>query len=196
MKKLVIYIHGREGLPSEAEHYVKLFPEADVIGFDYKAQYPWDAKEEFSQFFDDIISGYDSVSIIANSLGAYFSLLALNEKPIAQAVFISPVVDMEQLIMNMMVWGNVTETELEEKGKIVTSFGEELSWEYLCYVRNNHIQWHIPTKIIYGEYDNLTSIETITDFSQRTKAKLYVMEGGEHWFHSEEQMKFIDEVIL
>jgi len=40
MKKLVIYIHGREGSPLEAEHYVKLFPESDVIGFDYKAKYP------------------------------------------------------------------------------------------------------------------------------------------------------------
>ena len=42
------------------------------------------------------------------------------------AYFISPVVDMEQLILNMMSWADVTEKELEEKGVIPTSFGEEI----------------------------------------------------------------------
>ena len=35
----------------EAEHYRALFPDAEVIGFDYRAQTPWEAKEEFPAFF-------------------------------------------------------------------------------------------------------------------------------------------------
>ena len=35
-----IYIHGKYGLPEEAEHYRPLFPDCEVIGFDYKAQTP------------------------------------------------------------------------------------------------------------------------------------------------------------
>ena len=51
MKKLVVYIHGKGGSAAEAEHYKKLFPAYDVIGFDYQAQTPWDAVSEFTAFF-------------------------------------------------------------------------------------------------------------------------------------------------
>ena len=47
MKKAVIYIHGKDGTAEEAEYYTSIFQNADVIGFDYKAQTPWEAKEEF-----------------------------------------------------------------------------------------------------------------------------------------------------
>lgn len=34
---------------------------------------------------------------------------ALSEKKISKALFISPVVNMERLIMNMMTWSNISE---------------------------------------------------------------------------------------
>ena len=64
--------------------------------------------------------------------------------------FISPIVDMEKLIGDMMLLANVTDAELASKGVIRTDFGEELSWEYLCYVRDHPIQWSAPTNILYG----------------------------------------------
>ena len=91
---------------------------------------------------------------------------------------------------------NVTEDELKEKKEIQTTFGETLSWDYLCYVRENPIIWKIPTHILYGEKDNLTAYGTIFEFAQRTHSTLSVMRNGEHWFHTEEQMKFLDEWIV
>ena len=52
MKRLVIYIHGKGGNAEESTHYQPLFAESDVIGFDYKSQNPWEAKNEFSCFYD------------------------------------------------------------------------------------------------------------------------------------------------
>lgn len=101
----------------------------------------------------------------------------------------------EKLICDMMKWSNVTEAELEQRKIIPTEFGEELSWEYLCYVRKHSLNWQIPTSILYGEKDNLTSLETIKDFAEKQGASLTVMKGGEHWFHTEEEMKFLDEWI-
>ena len=124
MKRLVIYVHGKGGSAEEAKHYRPLFPDSDVIGFDYHAQTPWEAKEEFPRFFDLHIEGYDSVILIANSIGAFFSMNALAEKNISQAMFISPIVNMEQLIANMMMRSHVTENELEIKKEIPTEFGE------------------------------------------------------------------------
>ena len=77
----------------------------------------------------------------------------------------------------------------------MTNFGETLSWKYLCYVRENPVVWRVPTCILYGERDNLTSYETISAFAKEHGAKLTVMPNGEHWFHTDEQMSFLDEWI-
>lgn len=110
---------------------------------------------------------------------------------IEKAYFISPMVDMEKLICDMMTSANVTEDELKSLRIISTSFGEDLSWEYLCYVRNHPIRWDCPTAILYGSHDNLTSYDTIKAFAEKHHADLTVMENGEHWFHTKEQMKFL-----
>lgn len=192
MNKLIIYIHGKGGTAQEADHYKSLFENDDVIGFDYKAQTPWEAKNEFSQFFDDVCKTYQSVEIIANSIGAFFVMNVLENKKIEKAYFISPIVDMERLIRNMMQWANVTEKQLQDEQEIQTEFGETLSWKYLCYVRNHPLKWKIPTHILYAQNDNLTSYKTILEFSKKIKATLTVMEEGEHWFHTKEQMTFLD----
>ena len=195
MKKLVIYVHGKGGTAEEAKHYRTLFVESDVIGFDYKSQNPWEAKIEFSDFYDLHSKEYNSVILVANSIGAFFSMHALAEKNISKALFISPISNMEKLITNMMIWSNVTEEELCRKKEISTGFGETLSWEYLCYVRKHPIKWNIPTCILYGANDNLTSLETVSEFAEQIGASLTIMNDGEHWFHTNEQMEFLDNWI-
>lgn len=74
----------------------------------------------------------------------------------------------------------VTDDELQHKREIPTTFGETLSWNYLCYVRDHPIKWNISTYILYGDKDNLTSYKTIVDFANRTNATLTVMSNGEH----------------
>ena len=195
MKNVVIYIHGKYGTAEEAEYYKKFFNETDIIGFEYTSEYPWDFQKEFSNFIDNIYIKYKKISIIANSIGAYFTMLSLTNKNIEKAFFISPIVDMEKLITDMMVSENITEEELYKKKEIKTSFGEILSWDYLTFARKNPIEWNIPTYILYGENDDLTSYETILNFTNKSKANLTIMKGGEHWFHTAEQMEFLDNWI-
>ena len=192
MKDLVIYIHGKGGNIEETNHYQSIFRESDVIGFDYKSQTPWEAEIEFPMLYDRYAKSYDSVILIANSIGAYFTMLSLAEKNISHALFISPIVDMEKLIIDMMKWLNITKDELKSKKKVETEFGETLSWEYLSYVKNHPIRWNIPTSILYGEKDNLTSKESITKFAEQIGATLTIMGNGEHWFHTDEQLNFLD----
>ena len=191
MKRIVVYVHGKGGSAAEAGHYVPLFPGCEVIGFDYCAQTPWEAKEEFPQFFAELRKRCDRLTLISNSIGAFFSLSSLDGL-VDDTYLISPVVDMEKLIGDMMTWANVTEQRLEERREIATDFGETLSWRYLCYVREHPVEWRVPTRILYGERDNLTSKETISAFAERVGAELTVMPGGEHWFHTAEQMRFLD----
>ena len=192
MKKAMLYIHGKGGSGEEAEHYRRLLADYDVIGFDYRSQTPWEAKEEFTAVFDAYARQYGSIIVLANSIGAFFTMSALAGQKLEKALFISPIADMEKLITDMMTGAGVTEDQLWDKKEIPTEFGETLSWEYLCYVREHPIVWEVPTHILWGEQDNLTSRETILEFARKTGAALTVMKGGEHWFHTEEQMAFLD----
>ena len=195
MKKLVLYIHGKGGCAGESERYKPLFPGCEVAGLDYHTYTPWETGTEIREAVTKMNAEYDSITLIANSIGAFFSMNAGIDAMIRSAFFISPIVDMEKLILNMMSWANITENELEEKGVISTSFGEDLSWEYLRYIREHPVCWSVPTKILYGSQDNLTSYETMSVFAKTHDAELTVMEEGEHWFHTDEQMRFLDNWI-
>ena len=195
MKELVLYIHGKGGSVAECEHYKPLLPNCEVFGLDYRTFTPWETGMEIHAAAEKLKSEHKSIILIANSIGAFFSMNAGIDKLINKAYFISPIVDMEKLIVDMMLWANVTQAELKAKSVIRTIFGEDLSWDYLCYVRDHPISWDVPTQILYGENDNLTSYETIRAFTERHNAILTVMEGGEHWFHTEKQMQFLDDWI-
>lgn len=192
----VLYIHGKDGSASESVHYDRLFPDCHVSGLDYKSFSPWETGIEIHTAVADLKKRYENISIIANSIGAFFCMNADIESLVQRAYFISPVVNMEKLICSMMKQACITEDELERKKIIPTDFGEDLSWEYLCYVRNHPVKWTVPTAILYGENDTLTSPKTISRFAGMSGATLTVMKNGEHWFHTEEQMKFLDEWIV
>ncbi len=191
----VLYIHGKGGIAAECACYKPLFPDAEVVGLDYRSQTPWEAGEEIRAAVHSLKTRAENVILIANSIGAYFSLHANLNGLLQRAYFISPIVDMERLISDMMLQAHVTEAALQAQGSIPTDFGETLSWEYLCYIRSHPVDWRVPTQILYGSRDALTSLETVRGFAERHRAGLTVMEGGEHWFHTEEQLRFLDEWI-
>lgn len=188
----VLYVHGKGGDPRESEHYAPLFPGAEVLGLNYRTFTPWEAGREIREAVERFAAGRRPIILIANSIGAYFSLHAGIDRLIRRAYFISPILDMEGLITGMMAQAGVTETELEAKGHIPTAFGEELSWPYLRWVREHPIRWEARTEILFGSQDALTSWETAETFARRHRAGLTVMEGGEHWFHTEAQLAFLD----
>ena len=196
MKDLVLYIHGKGGSGAECERYRPLFPDRQVLGLDYRSSTPWEAGAEIRAAVERLKAEYESILLIANSIGAFFSMYAGIDRLIRKACFISPIVDMETLICDWLRRAKVTEAELRTKGVIPTGFGEDLSWEYLCYVRSHPMGWDVPTRILYGERDSLTAYETIRAFAETHGAALTVMEKGEHWFHTEEQMRFLDDWLL
>ena len=192
MKKAIIYIHGKGGSSFEINQYKESCLGFDMIGIDYNEYLPWIVEKQIKLVYEKVEKTYDEIYILANSIGAYFTMHTLQNNNIKKALFISPILDMEQLILNMMNWANVSEETLCEKKEISTDFGETLSWKYLCFVRENPIIWNIPTEILYAEKDNLISHETVDKFIKNHNAHLTVMENGEHWFHTEEQLIFLN----
>ena len=128
---VILYIHGKGGSAAESEHYKPLFPDCEVIGLDYQTFSPWETGEEIRIAVEELKRKYENVILIANSIGAFFSMIATPhfdhrsknagiDDMIQKAYFISPIVDMEKLITNMMQWANVTEQKLKSEGVIHT----------------------------------------------------------------------------
>ena len=168
---VVLYIHGKDGSASENEHYKPLFPDCDVIGLDYQTFTPWETGREIHNAVKELKTKFEDVILIANSIGAYFSMSADIDGMLQKAYFISPVVDMEKLN------------------------GVELTGEWLRFVKIHPVRWNVTTHILYGSKDDLISFDTISDFAKKHNATLTVMDGGEHWFHTEAQMRFLDDWI-
>lgn len=88
--RLILYVHGKGGSPAECAHYRPLFPGCHVVGLEYQASTPWEAREELPAALKALARPNDRVTLIANSIGAFLSLCALPTRRIEKAYFISP----------------------------------------------------------------------------------------------------------
>lgn len=190
--KVYIAVHGN--MSSKDDEVIKLLANIvtsrgyQLLSFDLKTIIEYAKKN------------YNEINLWACSIGAYFSLLAYKNEKINRCLFLSPVVNMEMVIDNLMLLSNVTVADLEEKLEIKTRFGQILYWDYYLYVKNNKItNWDKDTYILYGDNDNIQDINTIKKFSTSFKCNLLLLNGGEHYFHTEEQLnyyiKWLNEVV-
>jgi pimeloyl-ACP methyl ester carboxylesterase len=185
----VFYIHGRGGRPEDAGRFASAFPGMSVTGIRYRENGPREAAEDIAAALQDVPEG--SAVLVAESIGAYFAMLSGAGKKLCSAFFVSPLVDMEAVILAMLRRAGVSEKELMEKGELFPEEGETLSWGYLSYVREHPISWGVPTEIICGSEDDLVPLETLLAFAENHNACLTVLEGAGHWFHTKDELEFI-----
>lgn len=196
-----LFVHGKCGCKEEARDFARIvcpmgwqvlgidLPEhgcrkGEANGFD-----PWHVVPELQAIMAYAREHWGHIALRANSIGAWFSMLAFQAEPMEQALFVSPIFDMEQLIGRMMQWAGVTEEALEDRKTVETSFGETLRWEYYQYTKAHPIaSWPVPTAILYGSQDNLTPRQEMERHAKRYNCDLTVADGAEHWFHTPEQL--------
>ena len=199
--KAYLFVHGQSGCKEEGAAFADIACPAgyQVLAIDLPGHgerrgetgrfNPWTAAPEVWAVFAHMKSRWDGISLRANSIGAHFSMLALSGEPLCKALFVSPIVDMERLITDMMQWAGVREEQLRACGEIATGFGQTLSWNYLDWEREHPVQsWDCPTAVLYAGQDNMTDRETVERFAALDAAALTVMENGEHWFHTPKQL--------
>lgn len=200
-ERAYLFVHGKHGCKEEAEAFSEtICPKGwQVISVDMPGSGsrqaegdvfdPWHTVPELTQVMAWARAQWGRIALRATSLGAWFSMLAFAAAPPERALFVSPVLDMARLIENVMTWAGVTAEELEARQTIPTDFGETLSWRYYQYAREHPIsRWEVPTAILYAGQDHLTERAVAEAFTARFHCHLTVMEDGEHWFHTPEQL--------
>lgn len=206
-EKLFIFVHGSESKKEEAKRFANIANKKDfqVLSFDLpkhgeRKNEDYDISvqngiRDLKEVFSFVRNKYKRFSLYACSLGAYFSLMAYKNINFDKCLFVSPVLDMEQLLLNMMKWANITEEELKEKKEIKTSF-ETLHWDYYQFVKKNPVEkWGSKTFILYGENDNITEKSVLNSFVEKHNCNLEVMKNGEHYFHTKEQLDYLNNWI-
>lgn len=201
--KAYIFVHGKMSNKESAEHFARIAAERghQTISFDlpehgerqddsYRCDI-WHGIADLKAVGDCVFDKWQSISLYACSLGAFFSLHAYSERKFENVLFQSPIVDMEYLIQQMFKWFNVTEEMLAEEQEISTPV-DILSWKYFCYVKDHPIiKWEYPTHILYGGKDNMQSLEVIEAFSKRFKCELTISEKSEHAFMEKEDVAVV-----
>lgn len=192
MKKALIYIHGMGGSGAEADRLKPVLPDYDIYGPDFADFTPWGTFNGIYKLYDALSMQYEKVVLLGNSIGCWFLMNALGSLMPKRALFISPVTDMERMILSMMAAEGVTEETLEKRRLIKTASGAVLSWDYLAYVREHLVDWKTKTSVLYAGGDALIPRSEVETFAALHGADLTVMENGEHWFHTPEQLAFLD----
>ena len=200
--QVCLFLHGQSGHKEEGERFAQIAnPKGwQVVAIDLPQHgqrqggaepfLPWVVVPELEQVWQELQGRWKRIALRANSIGAWLAMLALAGKPVDTCLFVSPVVDMENLIQTMMTWAGVTEERLKREREIPTDFGQTLSWDYLKYVRQHPVHaLSAHTDILYGDQDNLVPQPVVECFARAEGAHLTVYPGGEHWFHTPEQMK-------
>lgn len=202
-RKLFIAVHGN--LSSKADIPICILAEEavplgyQVLSFDLPEH--GDRKDEptlckaencvsdLKKVFAFASARTSTISLWANSIGAYFGLMAYKNERLKQSLFLSPVVDMGRLIQNMMQWFAVTEEQLHRDKEVSTPIGQTLYWDYYQYVMENPImKWNTPTSILYGKKDELCEYDGLTSFCKSFHCNLSISDSSEHYFHTEEDL--------
>ena len=203
-EKVYLCVHGKISSKESAEGVANIAEQKgyQTISFDLPGHGErtdenlrcdiWNGKHDLAVVGDYVFANWKEVSLFACSLGAYFSLNTYHTYNIKKCLFQSPILDMEYLIKQMMMWFEVSEERLAREKEIDTPI-DIMTWDYYQYVKAHPIRnWDIPTNILYGGKDNLQSLAVIKTFADKYNCGLTIAENSEHPFMGEEDGFLVD----
>jgi len=171
--KVFLYVHGMHGHKEEAEAFAEVAcPKGyQVLGIDLPVMNkPWEVLPLLDEVKEYLYSNWESVSLRTNSVGTWFSLQVFQGEKVDKALFVSPLLDMRRFIENM--------PSREE--------------DYYQWVLEHPVtSWNIPTCVLKPDVDLVVSDEVGKEFVATHYCDVTVMKGGEHWFHTPEQMAYL-----
>ncbi len=180
-KKVFLFVHGLHGRKEEVLAFADVaVPNGhQVLGIDLPVERkPWEVMPLLNEVCDYLYENWESVSVRANSIGSWFSLLAFQGKELDKALFVAPILDMRVFINRLPI-------------------RKDDYYEWV--IKNRITHWNAPTYILRPKADLLVSEEVGREFISRHQCQVTIMPDGEHWFHTPEQfacMKKWEESIV
>lgn len=203
-EKVYLHVHGKMSNKESAEQFSRMAERKgyQVLSFDLPGHGErisegeqcdiWTGVRDVNIVCEYVFSRWSSVSLYACSIGAYFCLQSCSERSFEKCLFQSPIIDMEYLIGQMMLWFGITPERLKAEQEIETPV-DLMTWAYYTYVKEHPIvKWPFPTHILYAGKDNLQSEREIASFADRFACTVTVSPNSEHSFMNAEDVPIID----
>ena len=165
-----LFVHGQAGNKEEAIRFANIAVPLgyQVIGIDLSVMdVPWNVLPKLLEVKDFLKEHYSSISLRANSIGCWYSLLAFENEKIEQALFVSPILDMKRFVEGM-----------EEKDE------QYYEWVVLHQIAN----WSNKTYILRAEKDLFVSDKVNETFINQFMCNVVTLKDSEHWLHTPEQL--------
>ena len=204
-EKVYLFVHGKMSSKESAETFAEIASKKgyQTISFDLPQHGErqdekvrcdiWNGMRDLAVVGDYTFTNWKEVSLFACSLGAYFSLNTYHTYNVKKCLFQSPILDMEYLIKQMMVWFDISEERLAKEKEVYTPI-DIMSWDYYQYVKAHPIRkWNVPTYILFGGKDNFQSLNVVKDFTDRFHCGLMVAENSEHPFMEEKDAQIVNQ---
>lgn len=203
-EKVYLCVHGKMASKESAEGIARIAAEKgyQTVSFDLPRHGErvgemdlcdiWNGIRDLTAVAEYVFARWREVSLYACSLGAFFALHAYADRGFKKCLFQSPILDMEYLIRQMMLWFGISEERLKREGEIDTPI-DTLSWKYYQYVLEKPIErWPHPTSILFAGKDNLQSREVVERFVDRFGCHLTVSENSLHPFMEEPDIPVVE----
>lgn len=129
-EKIFLCVHGQFGNKFEAESFARIavplgwqvlavdLPEHGERAGNSSARFdPWHSVPELHGIISSLRSKNKRVALRAVSIGAWFSLLAARRISLECCLLVSPLLNMERMIADMMRSANISEDTLKEVGE-------------------------------------------------------------------------------
>lgn len=203
-EKIYLCVHGKMSSKESAEGIARIAEKKgyQTISFDLPEHGErkneerrcdvWNGVCDLTAVANYVFENWKEVSLYACSLGAYFCLNAYNDRKISKCLFQSPIIDMEYLIRQMMLWFDITEERLEKEQEIQTPI-DIMTWKYFQYAKENPVKkWDAQTHILFAGKDNLQTLEIMKKFTESFNCTLTLSENSEHPFMAQEDGPIVD----
>ena len=148
--------------------------------------------EETERILHYAAENWKKVGVFGVSMGAYFMLAAITNKPVSFAWMLSPTIAMQKLVDGMMKRDGISPEELKEKGMIQTPAGQIYWWEDYKFMMLHEAKVSCPAAILCGAKDEMTSLEDMQAFADENSCELTVSPSSAHWFHTHTDLAALD----
>ena len=169
-ENVILFVHGQGGNKEEAIRFAEIATPLgyQVIGIDLNVMdMPWNVLPRLWEVKHFLKENYNSISLRANSIGCWLSLLAFENEQIDKSLFVSPIPDMKSFIECL----------------------EQKDMKYYEWVVEHQIEhWQNKTYILRPKNDLVVSDRVYEAFINKFACDVTTIEDGEHWFHTPEQL--------
>lgn len=169
--KVFLYVPGLYGHKEEALTFASVaIPRGyQVLGVDVDlSKTPEEIVPLFLEVKAFVQSRWKQISLRANSVGCWFSMLVFAEESLRQALFVSPLLDMK---------------------KYIELLPERDEAYYSWVIAHPILKWDVPTFILRPETDLVVCEEVGIAFLEKHSCQVCTLPDMEHWFHTPFQLE-------